>query len=68
MRLIDIAGSEMRSGRNPLPYAQSYWAGESTERPIWELLVTCATVIKIICDDQDLRRARLVRGKRLPRS
>ena len=66
MRLIDLAGSELSSGQDPVPHAQKYWAGEGTGEPIWELLVTSATVTAVISDNQNLRRERLLHGQRLP--
>lgn len=65
MRLVDLAGEALREGRDPAPHVQSYWAGEGTPRPRWELLVAEATVTKIISDDQKLRQSVLV-GRLLP--
>jgi hypothetical protein len=65
MRLIDLAGSELRAGADPLPHAHGYWAGESTDDPRWELLAVEATITTVICADQQLRVAR-ISGHRLP--
>ena len=39
-------------------YANNYWAGKTTERPVWELLVTSATVTEEIIISE-LERNRL---------
>lgn len=67
MKLIDIAGQQLTAGSDPMPHANRYWAGEGTGKPCWELLVAGASITKIICDDQKLRRARMAKGQRLPR-
>ena len=36
----------MKNDPQAAMYANNYWAGETTERPVWELLVASATVVE----------------------
>jgi len=43
-----IMSGLMKKDPKTAVYANNYWAGETTERPVWELLVSSATVVEEI--------------------
>jgi hypothetical protein len=51
-------GALMKNDPQAAMYANNYWAGETTERPVWELLVASATVVEEIII-RELERNRL---------
>jgi hypothetical protein len=54
-----IMGALMKNDPQTTMYANNYWAGEATERPVWELLVGSATVVEeIIIPELERNRLR----------
>jgi|ERR1039458_8527388 hypothetical protein len=54
-----IMGGLVKNDPQTAKYANNYWAGETTERPVWELLVASATVVEeIIIPELERNRLR----------
>ena len=62
MRLVDKVMDDITTGGNAKITADLYWSGAPTDDPIFELLLVQATIERVICDDQNKRRLRLIKG------